>query len=98
LGARPKNIRPLECITLAGFRDGVFYPAAFDADLSACLAVARKLGDDAQIAGALVSMGRVYMSKGDFKQALACEEENLAVRKKIGDMDGEGQQIIFWRK
>jgi len=78
----------------AGFRDGVFYPAAFDADLSACLAVARKLGDDAQIAGPSF-YGAFYMSKGDFKQALACEEKTWRSRKKIGTWMEKGRKLFL---
>ena len=54
-----------------------------------CLAMARKAGDEFIAAESICFLGNFLKSRGDFARAMAFEEENLAIRQKIGDKDGE---------
>ena len=54
-----------------------------------CLVIAREAGDEFHAAECLSGIVYGLTCQGDFDQAAACGKENLALRQKLGDADGE---------
>ncbi|HEX8219872.1 MAG TPA: tetratricopeptide repeat protein [Chloroflexia bacterium] len=63
------------------------YEAA-TASLEEGLALYRRLGDRANVAGMLGNLGNIAKSQGDYDRARALQEESLAIRRESNDRQG----------
>ena len=59
-----------------------------------CLAMSRKVGDDFYTSELLRMLTHYRMDKGCIPQAMAYAQENLALKQKIGDKDGEAMALF----
>ncbi len=68
----------------------LFNAANTEEDVRVCLGVARKVGDELYAAECIATLGRFECYRGDLVQAAAYFAENMELRKKMGDVEGEG--------
>ena len=67
----------------------IFNTASSEQEMKDCLAISRQVGNDFYTAEALSVLRDYAKYRGDLMQAMAYDQENLAIRQKIGDIDGE---------
>lgn len=57
------------------------------------LALWRRIGDQAEEAQTLHSLGYLYTAIGDRQRAIECYEQALEIRRRVGDVAGEAQTL-----
>lgn len=67
----------------------MLYNASSEEDYRDSLAMARRVGDDFVAAETISILSGYDLQRGDLEQGIACQQEHLALRQKIGDIDGE---------
>ena len=72
-----------------------FFTPSTEEEVRTSLALARKLGDELYTAELLWVYRNFLLTRGEANQAEACARENLAIRQKIGDVDGEGLALYY---
>jgi predicted ATPase/DNA-binding SARP family transcriptional activator len=72
-----------------------FFTPSTEEEVRINLALARQLGDELYTAELLWVYRNFLLVRGDANQAEACARENLAIRQKIGDVDGEALALYI---
>ena len=67
----------------------MLYNASSEEDYRDSLAMARRVGDDFVAAETTSILGGFFLQRGDLQQTMSLSREHLAIRQKIGDVDGE---------
>ncbi len=88
---------PGHAVGLAGtlfhyFDVGAYYPEALTVHTCA-RAAARRVGDRAAEASALISLGQVDMQQGRYRQAVRYHHQGLAVYRELADRIGEARTV-----
>ena len=72
----------------------LFYEVSSEEEARDCLAMARRVGDDFHSAESLRMLTYYKLDKGCIPQATAYAQENLALKQKMGDKDGEAMALF----